>query len=111
MKFQHKLLAKSKWNKLSFFEQMANIGAEVGRAINWKNKKNLKYAQLAFYRSLELLYLTIADKKNQRRLKELCRLKEVLIDYFVFDNQYKSNDKLWQNYFYGFNYAARNNVL
>jgi hypothetical protein len=56
--------------------------------------------------SLELLYLTINDPKNKKRLKELLRMRETLIDYFVFDNEYKSTDELWQEYFYCFNYAA-----
>ena len=109
MKFQHKKLASGRWFKLSFVEQMANIGAEVGRTINWKNKEEPEYSRQAFYRALELIHLTIEDKRNKKRLKELCRLKEVLIDYFAFDNQYQSSDKLWHSYFYPFNYAARIN--
>lgn len=62
---------------------------------------------MAFERALELLSFTISDKKNKNRLKELTRLNEVLVDYFAFDNEYGSSDKLWQNYFYAFNYLAR----
>jgi hypothetical protein len=40
MKFLHKNLAEGKWFKLSFIEQMANIGSEVERAILHKNKSN-----------------------------------------------------------------------
>lgn len=97
----------NRWQKLSFPSQMANIGSEVSRAIIWKNKNNLKYSQLAFERALELLSLTIADLRNKKRLKELTRLYEVLADYFAFDNEYGSNDQLWKNYFFGFNYLAR----
>ncbi len=111
MTFQHKnLLASGRWFELSFMEQMANLGAEVGRAINWKNKGKAEYGQLAFERALELLWLTIEDKKNHGpKLKDLCRLKEVLGDYFVGENQYKSSDELWEKYFYPFNFAARIN--
>ncbi|MDI6785346.1 MAG: hypothetical protein QMD92_01415 [bacterium] len=107
MSFQHKDLAKGKWFKLSFPVQMANIGSEVNRAISWKNKNNLKYSQKAFERSLELLSLTISDQKNKRRLRELTRLYEVLVDYFAFNNEYKSTNQSWQNYFLAFNYMAR----
>ena len=31
-------LTKEKWQSLSFFYQMANIGAEIGRTITWKKK-------------------------------------------------------------------------
>ena len=99
---------KKRWQKLSFFEQMANIGSEIQRTINWR-QKNPEYSKLAFERALELIDLTITDKKNQRpgRLKELLRTRELLVDYFCFDNIYKSSDKIWQNYFLAFNYAAR----
>ena len=104
--FFHKELTEEKWQSLSFFEQMANIGAEIGRAINWREKdKELSTASL--YRGLELLDATIQDKKNQKsRLIELCRVREALADYFCFDNIYGSDDEKWNNYFYGFNYAA-----
>lgn len=106
--FFHKELTKEKWQGLPFFEQMANIGAEIGRAINWR-AKDKKLSESAFYRGLELLDLTIDDQKNKNKLKELCRLKEILADYFCFDNIYKSNDDELNNYFYAFNYAARIN--
>lgn len=106
--FFHKDLTKEKWFGLDFFSQMANIGAEVGRAINWRGKdKNL--SESAFYRGLELLDLTIEDKKNINKLKELCRLREIIADYFYFDNTYKSTDQKMNDYFYVFNYAARVN--
>jgi len=107
MVYQHKQLAAGRWQKFPFLEQMANIGSEVGRAISWKNKNNQEYSRLAFERALELLDLTIADPKNKKRLKELLRVREVLADFFAFDNIYKSTDQSWLNYFYGFNYACR----
>ena len=106
MKYQYKSLASGQWFKFSFFEQLANIGSEVERAILWR-KKNREYSKRAFYRSLELLSLTIDDQRNKGRLKELTRLYGVLVDYFAGDNQYQSSDKLWRSYFYPFNYAAR----
>ena len=107
MNYQHKRLASGKWNKLSFMDQMANIGSEVERAISWKNKKNDLYCQKAIQRAFELLSFTVSDSKNNKRLRELTRLHEVLADYFYGQNQYGSSDKLWQKYFYAFNYASR----
>lgn len=107
MNFIHKDLANGRWFSFSLNEQLANIGAEVGRAINWKNKDKKDLSRLAFFRALELLYLTIEDKKNKSKLKELTRLKEALGDYFMGDNIFGSSDKLWNNYFYFFNFAAR----
>ena len=108
MILEHRNLASGRWNKLSFFEQMANIGSEVSRTMIWR-KKNPDYSKKAFDRVLELLAMSIDDPKNILCLKELTRLREVLSDYFVFDNEYKSSDILWQKYFYSYNYASRLN--
>ncbi|MBU3935640.1 hypothetical protein KJ909_03115 [Patescibacteria group bacterium] len=110
MKPQHQNLASGKWQQLSFSQQMANIGSEVERSIIWQNKNNLSYSRQAGQRFLELLFLTIADPKNKKRLKELTRLREVLLDYFFGQNQYASSDRLWQNYFYPFTYFSRINT-
>jgi hypothetical protein len=107
MNYQHKQLASGRWKELSFVEQMANIGSEVERAINWKNKNNTDFSQRAFERALELMDLTMADMKNRNRLREIARAREVLADYFAFKNIYRSTDKKWRNYFIAFNFAAR----
>ncbi|MBI2251519.1 MAG: hypothetical protein HYU63_01960 [Armatimonadetes bacterium] len=107
MNCQHKDLKNGRWFELSFPAQMANVGSEVIRAINWKNKNNPEYSRKAFERALELLNLTISDKKNKNRLKELTRLYEVMVDYFAFNNEYGSTDASWQNYFLAFNYMAK----
>ena len=108
--FQHKQLAAGQWQKLSFFEQMANVGSEVERAISWRKRENQEYSRLAFERALELLDLTIGDANNKKRLRELLRLREVLADYFCSANSFSSSDALWHNYFFSFGYAARLSV-
>ena len=103
----HKDLTPERWFKFSLFEQMANIGMEIERTISWRNANNPEYNKQAFYRALELLDLTIMDPKNQSgRLKEIVRTRDALVDYFMYDNEYNSTDKIWQNYFYNFAYAA-----
>ena len=109
MNCQHKTLAAGRWKSLSFMEQMANVGSEIERTILWRKKGNDLYSQKAFFRALELLSLTIAIYKKTSKIKELTRLYEALVDYFFGSNQYGSSDKLWHNYFYAFNYAARVN--
>lgn len=106
MNLQHQRLASGKWLKLSFLQQMANIGSEVQRTILWKDKKNAEYSHLALFRALELIDLTVADVKNVNRLREILRVRELLVDYFLGDNIYASTDVFWQKYFYAFNYAA-----
>lgn len=107
MNIQHKNAAAGRWNTMNLMEQLANIGSEVIRAINWKNKGNKEYAKMAFERALELFDLTMADHKNLTRLKEVARAREIFADYFVGGNIYHSSDESWQKYFYSFNYAAR----
>ncbi len=102
----HKELASGRWFELSLVEQLANVGTDIERVIRWKQKGNETYSQQAFERALDLLDLTIADPKNKTRLKEIVRTREVLIDYFVYDNEYNSTDQSWQDYFFAFNYAA-----
>ena len=106
MKTYHKDL-KKRWHRLSFFEQMANVGSEVERAISWKKKGNDEYSTLAFERALELLDFTVETVRELHRLRELLRLREALVDYFVYSNVYGSSSKSWHNYFFAFNYAAR----
>jgi hypothetical protein len=106
MNFQHRDLAAGRWQSLSLVEQLANVGSEVERALNWHQKNKADYSLLALDRALELLDLTITDPRRGRRLRELTRLREALLDYFLGDNQYASTDKSWRNYFYAFGYAA-----
>ena len=109
MTYQHRELAAGRWYELSFFEQMANVGAEIGRTISWKNKGKPDISQRAFERALELLDMTINDQKNRSRLRELLRVREALADCYVFNNSYHSSDESWQRYFYPFQCAARSN--
>ena len=97
----------SRWHNYSIFEQMANIGAEVGRAIFWRKKGEEKMSKNAFYRALELIDFSINDIKNRNSLKEILRLRELLVDYFCGNNIYHSTDQDWEKYFYHFNLATR----
>ena len=84
----HKELAAGRWFKLSLIEQLANVGSEIERTINWKRKGDDEASRNAFFRALELLYLTVEDPKNKGRLREVLRTREALIDHFVYDNEY-----------------------
>ena len=87
MNIAHKDLAAGRWVQLSFCEQMAHIGSEVSRALNWKKKDNALYCQKAFNRACELLSFTIDAVTVPVRYKELTRLREAMNDYFLGDNQ------------------------
>ncbi len=80
------LLESGRWFKFSLLEQMSNIGSDVERAMRWKKAGNKEYTQDALDRTLTLIDLTIADPKNRKRLKEIVRLREMFIDYLLYDN-------------------------
>ena len=106
MTMQHRELAAGRWRAMGLMEQLANVGSEVERAINWQGR-NQAYAVTAAERGLELLWLTIDDPRNRGRLRELTRLYEVLVDYFFGENQYRSSDELWRRYFGAYTWAVR----
>ena len=109
MSYQHSNLAAGGWAKLSFAEQMANIGSEVVRALKWKAKNNLDYSRQASVRSLELMDLTLDHTRGFPRLKEVARTREILADYFFGSNEYRTTETFLQKYFLAFNAVARKN--
>ena len=104
---QHKELASGRWAEMSFAEQMANIGSEVSRALNWQKKDKKDLSQRAFNRALELIDMTISPVRKYSKLKELFRVREALVDFFYGKNQFCSTEILWRKYFDHFAYLAR----
>ncbi len=109
MSHQHKDLALGRWNNMPFLEQMANIGSEVERALNWQTKRNDIYSQKAIDRALELIDLSLDSITNPARLKELARVREAIVDFFIGSNQFRSTSASWRAYFLPFTYATRRN--
>lgn len=103
----HKGLVSGRWFTFTFVEQMANVGSDVGRALNWKAKNNLPNSQKAFERALELLDLTLMDRKNKGRFREVARVREALVDFLVGKNEYSSTQEIWNKYFLQCAVAAR----
>ncbi len=101
---------EDRWHEFTTAEQMANVGAEVGRTIKWRSKGKEEMSINALYRALELLDLTIKDKKNSNSLKEILRVREALVDFFLGQNTYKSSNEIWEKYFHFFNLMARSNA-
>lgn len=109
MSIQHQNLAQGQWQKFGLAEQLANIGSEVSRALNWQKKNNPAFMEKAVIRALELLDLTVETTAGFYRRRELLRLREALVDYFYGDNTFGSSEKSWRNYFDHFNYLVRKN--
>ena len=96
------------WQKLSFYEQMGNIGSEISRALNWRGKNQESYDN-AIARAFELLDLTIADARWRLRLKEIVRARELLADAIFGGKEYKTSFEDLNRYFFNFALAARIN--
>ena len=48
----------------------------------------------------------IADSRHRERLKELTRVREVLLDYFWGENEFGSSEQAWRTYFDAYSMAA-----
>ncbi len=91
-------MIKEKWLKMSLAQQMGNIGSEFSRMISLKQKGDLKNAQNSFDRVLELLDLTISQRKN----RELFKLREIICDLFLNKNNYNVSSEYLKKYFINF---------
>ena len=109
MNFQHTDLANGRWEELTFAEQMGNIGSEISRAIRWRSKEKPERMEQCVFRALELLDFTIAatDRGNRSRLKELCRARDEICDYFLADNELHSSPEQIMRYYDSFALAAQ----
>jgi len=107
--FLHESLANGRWAELSLAEQMGNVGSEVSRAIRWQNKEKPERMEQCVYRAVELLDLTIAaaDKNNPAGLKELCRAREEICDYFLSGNEFCSKPEQIMKYYDAFAMTAQ----
>ena len=97
-----------RWFGLSLAEQLGNVGSEVSRALSWRSR-NPAIAQGALERALELIDLTLEDPRHRSsppRLREICRAREVLLDYVIGPNRYGSTEVTLRRYFDAFAVAA-----
>jgi len=101
-------MTSDNWQKLSFYEQMGNIGSEISRALNWRYKDQKSYDN-AITRAFELMDLTIADSRWRLRLKEIVRVRELLTDAMFGGREYKTTFEDLNRYFFNFALAARIN--
>ena len=106
MAIQHKELAAGGWQRLSLAEQLANVGSEVGRMRRWHGH-NPEVCERAFLRALELLDLTLSDKRWSGRRKELSRIRAFLCDAMSGGKEFGSTLEELDRYFLAFADAAR----
>lgn len=100
-------LSLDRWHSLDLMEQLGNIGSEVGRAMRAKEAGNEDRMWRALERMLELFDMTIADPLLAGRRKEICRAREVVLDFIVGANDYASTAQSLDLYFTQYGVAAR----
>jgi len=105
--YQHRGLASGRWNELSLVAQLGHVGSEVERALKWREKNNVDHCMRAFERALELLDLTLACPAHRHRLREIARTREILVDFFLGENQFATTGKSLSAHFLRFACAAR----
>lgn len=105
----HSSLAAGRWHSMTLMEQLGNVGSEVSRASRARLSGNASRERSALERFIELMDLTITDPRLSGRRRELCRAREVVLDYFVGDNQFKSSSESLDRYFMPFATAAQRN--
>jgi len=105
---KHRELTAERWFTFTLAEQLGNVGSEVSRTLKWRSR-NPEIAERAMARVLELIDLTLDDPRQRSsvaRLREICRVREVLLDFLVGPNQYNSTELTLQRYFDAFAVAA-----
>lgn len=91
------------WKKLSIFEQMGNIGSEVGRTMNALSRGDDESMTAAFRRALDLIDITVGCWSSESRRRELLRAREL----FTSAVQSRQPDHALDTYFFQFALVAR----
>lgn len=93
------------WARMDMFNQMGNIGSEVGRALAAKRQGQEDRMQAAFARGLDLIDLTaeLWAKERSPRLRELLIAREQFARSVATDEI----DNTLEDYFMQFAVAAR----
>jgi hypothetical protein len=110
LKFHNTNNFQKKWQNMSIYEQLGNIGSEYERALKWKQQRDNRF-QNAVDRMLELFELTLDDKRwHNHRLNELTRAREVACAELYGDKELGGNPEGLKKYFFQFATLARANM-
>lgn len=90
------------WYNMPVKMQLANVGSEVNRALNWKKRGNEQRTVSFCNKAIEFLEIMKTDKKNHNRIGELNFCIEELKDFFLGDNIYGTTDEALMKYYDAF---------
>lgn len=97
----HKNLAAGRWFELTLAQQLGNIGSEVSRARLSQGKDEARFWG-AVTRGLELLNLTLMDRRWGDRRKEIARAYEIFCDAILGGKVYGGDLESLDRYFTNF---------
>ena len=102
---------RERWGRFTTFEQMGNIGSEVGRAFNSKKRGDEAAMQGAMVRALELFSATveILTKQKSVRAKEVLRSRDQFLTLLTSPNATPDELDALEKYFMRFALTARAN--
>ncbi len=92
------MIDETRWRNKTFYEQMGNIASELSRAVKFKEQQDFGHMNSSLWRTLEMIDLTIDDKRNISRSRELCRFKEVLSDWYCRTGEYRVKPESLKSY-------------
>jgi len=102
---------RAHWATLSFYEQLGNIGAEVGRAIIARREGKQEREERAIARARDLFDATteaLIGTEFSYRLKEVFRARDEFLMLFYGGTFEQDADNI-ERYFMFFAYEARKN--
>lgn len=82
--------------------QISNVGSEVHRAINWKNRGDVQKRNSFCMKAIEFLELMKKDSKNCCRKGELSCCIDELADYLMGENMYNTTEEQLIKYYDAF---------
>ena len=92
-------MEQSTWVKLSLIEQLAHVGAEVHRASNWEQKKDIQSRNNALERAIDLVDSILAGANLSHRTREIARLRETICACYAGKSEGKDSLSMLDNYF------------
>ena len=85
---------------MTLAEQLGNVGSDFERALRWKEKNKVELFESSAARTLELLDLTLADRRwHSHRRRELARLREEVCKELFFEKIGSGSGRGLQRYF------------
>ena len=100
---------RKRWATLSIFDQMGNVGSEVGRTIQAKKSGDEAKFEAALARALDLLDATVEAQivTKPYRAKEVLRAQDQFLNLFFGGKASPSDQRKLEEYFTHYAIAAR----